>query len=458
MNRFALAAFTVFAVTLGTVSLVHGQMLIFQDELVSDAEWDYSHFGGTAPPIPSPDCPITDGDTAEADFNWDYSQFGIPEAPNSDPGDSATRGLRLAANVCGNEVDDSIAIYHQDAAFTGQYTLQVDIWANWPAAPDNNGSTEFAGAFAGFDPNDVNTDVAPARNGAGLLYTSEGGCGNCDYILLKDTAELDTFSGQFSVVDFGFGNQQGYDATDSDGMDVNLPATFPSFDIATATNNMNGSGTQPAGAPGFQWATLTVEVDTSAIGNGTNGTPGTAKFTLTNAASGASVVIGTVDNSVDDLLDDDMDGDDCDDSGGSEDICTGEAPVNMAGGIALVMIDDFSSTASPRELAFMVFDNVRVYDGFLDDAIDGDYDDDGLVGAGDLSLVLSNWGDDASVTGVPDGWFNQQPMGLIGAEQLSGVLQNWGNTAAPPNVVPEPTSLWLVLVGASLLWARRRSR
>ena len=91
----------------------------------------------------------------------------------------------------------------------------------------------------------------------------------------------------------------------------------------------------------------------------------------------------------------------------------------------------------------------------MDVSIAGDYDDDGFVGAGDLSLVLSNWGQDASVTGVPDGWVNEQPTGLIGAQQLSGVLENWGNTAVPP-VVPEPAGLAMLLVGMLVLIRRRR--
>ena len=83
----------------------------------------------------------------------------------------------------------------------------------------------------------------------------------------------------------------------------------------------------------------------------------------------------------------------------------------------------------------------------------GDYNDDGLVAAGDLQLVLANWGDTAPP--VPDGWLNQQPMGLIGASQLGVVLENWGKVATVPSV-PEPTGpgLWalLALVG----FARRR--
>ena len=111
-----------------------------------------------------------------------------------------------------------------------------------------------------------------------------------------------------------------------------------------------------------------------------------------------------------------------------------------------------------NDLTFEYRDAVsgNVFTGMIAAVLNGDYDDDGLVGAGDLSLVLTNWGEDASQTGVPDGWINMQPTGLIGAEQLSGVLQNWGNTA-PVAAVPEPMSLcacWWLLVGIMAL--RRR--
>ena len=81
----------------------------------------------------------------------------------------------------------------------------------------------------------------------------------------------------------------------------------------------------------------------------------------------------------------------------------------------------------------------------------GDYDDSGLVGSGDLSLVLNNWGQTAPP--VPDGWINQQPMGLIGAEQLGEVLSNWG---ASLSSVPEPSPVALTLLGFAAFVRRRR--
>ena len=85
--------------------------------------WTYSHLTGTAKPNPGA------GDISEADFGFDYSAFGIPEAPNSDPNDTATSGLRLATNITGFFGGTSVAAVYEDPNFfSGQYTVQVDAW------------------------------------------------------------------------------------------------------------------------------------------------------------------------------------------------------------------------------------------------------------------------------------------------------------------------------------------
>ena len=87
--------------------------------------------------------------------------------------------------------------------------------------------------------------------------------------------------------------------------------------------------------------------------------------------------------------------------------------------------------------------------------LDGDYDDSGDVGPGDLDLVLFNWNVNEDV--LTTDWINQRPDPgtAVGAAQLDGVLFNWGNTSALA-VVPEPASLLLISLGLASLVARKR--
>jgi hypothetical protein len=341
------------------------QNLIYSSEMTSSTGWVQSDFGFG---------------TSSAIWDFDYSAFGIPEAPNTDSSDASARGVRLAANVGASFGGDQISVSYRDAAFTGQYTFQVDAWLNWSADVDLNGTTEHAGVYAGFDPTTADGDF-PAQSGAGLLWSSDGDCGNCDYILAKNgvgagDGELDLLSGQYSVSDFGFGNQSGYDNTDVNadplnGELIDIPAIFPEFDIAAATNNMNGSGTQRAGAAGFQWVTITAEVDTAAMGTGNVNVAGLASFTIANAATGDELFVGTIDNS-------------------SDLNPGGEVSVDMSGGIGLMLVDFFSSNASDPNFAFVVYDNVRVYDGFLTSGPDGDFNDDTIYDCSDIDSLVAD--------------------------------------------------------------------
>ena len=403
-----------------------GQTPVFTDDMSVGTGWTYSHLTGTAKPNPGA------GDISEADFGFDYSAFGIPEAPNSDPNDTATSGLRLATNITGFFGGTSVAAVYEDPNFfSGQYTVQVDAWLNW-SKPIGIGSTEHAGVYVGFDVAAAQATNQSGQSGAGLTFDTDGDCLNCDYILNKDSAELDLLSGQYFTTDFGFGNQPGIDANDGP-----FPALFPSFNIPNATNfgpdpNFFQQGpdpnyNQPAGVAGFQWVTVTAEVDPNALGNGTNGTPGLATFTITNPATGQSQLIGTVDNSVDD---DPNDGED-----------TGEAPVNMEGGVGLTLIDFFNGGPTDPSFAFTIFDNVRVFDGFLAED-DADFDGSGIVDG--LDFLQWQRGD------TPEGG-SQAELALWEA-QYGGPPPLAGLAS-----VPEPASAMLLVLGsAGWLLMRRR--
>ena len=99
------------------------------------------------------------------------------------------------------------------------------------------------------------------------------------------------------------------------------------------------------------------------------------------------------------------------------------------------------------------FSKLEVVEVLITD-IAGDYDNNGLVGAGDLGLVLQAWG----TNNYGNEWINQVPPGTnVGAAELSVVLEEWGNMAAPP-AVPEPSAAILLCAGATLLVTRKRCR
>ncbi|MEM1026667.1 MAG: glycosyl hydrolase [Planctomycetota bacterium] len=93
-------------------------------------------------------------------------------------------------------------------------------------------------------------------------------------------------------------------------------------------------------------------------------------------------------------------------------------------------------------------------------ALPGDFDGDGLVAQGDLNLVLSHWGVDTSISGIPSGWINELPDGPVDQAELNAVLSNWGAAAAPSfggSAIPEPATAAWAFVGA-LAISRRVNR
>ena len=83
----------------------------------------------------------------------------------------------------------------------------------------------------------------------------------------------------------------------------------------------------------------------------------------------------------------------------------------------------------------------------------GDANGDGLVDDADLSLLLANWGQDA--TGDPDGGVSRGEFNLIAPvddADLSLLLSNWTGAGA----VPEPATLGLIAMGIGLPLSRRR--
>jgi len=345
---------------------------------------------------------VQDSD-ASAVFGFDYSTRGVPAAPNG----SDTIGLKLEVNNNDPGEANEIAAINSDAAYTGEYTFRVDIWSNW--APDGGGvgtgTTEFIGVTVGHD-----ASVASPFGGS-FIYTGDGDSAATDYRLYKDSFQLQSESGQYAA---------GTVAGSRDSSNVYYTSAFPSIDIATAVPAQGSSGTVAAGAGGFQWMTLNVEVDTDSIGpSGITTDPGFARISMRSDSSGNTIEIGTIDNSNDD----------------------DEAfyfPAVLEGSVGLLMSDIFSSVTVNPTFSFGIFDNVQVLDGLVPLTLAGDFDSSGVVDGDDFLL----WQRDPNVGSLAD-WE---------ANYGSGAALS---VASAP--IPEPTTCTLALAAICFAICRRRA-
>ena len=249
-------------------------------------------------------------------FGYDYSADGIPEAPSS-VGGAATSGLKLEANIVDPASVEEIAVVTTGlGSLSGQYSVQVDVWvnANGPFPGGGAGSTEFGGAAVGHD------GTTAGRNGAVMIYDGEGGSSR-DYRMYKNSGEQFLGSGQYAV-------------TSNNNSGPEMSSAFPG--LAAPAAQGQGATVTADGSGGFQWMTLLVEVDSDAIGSGVTADPGLATFTLTSAASGNTVEVGTIDNS------------------------NGGTVVSMTGNVGVVFADIFTSVSDRPQYSFGVFDNLSV--------------------------------------------------------------------------------------------------
>ena len=269
---------------------------LFYDDLSSGANWTVKQ---------TPD--------SSAEFGYDYSQKGLPPAPG---GSSDTIGLKFEVNNSPPGSEEQIIAYNSNASFTGKYTVRADVWINWALVNGGpgTGTTEYAGVSVGHD------GSGPTLSGATLVFDGDGGVDGFDYHLY-----------------------QGNDAALLRGHAFPpIAQAFPPVDIASTAPSQGQSGVTLAGAGGFQWMTLNVEVDTTSLGPaGLDGDLGFARFSMRSAASGKTVEIGIVDNS------------------------RAGPPVALSNGIALQLIDIYPSVTTNPAFSFAIFDNVRVLEGLI---------------------------------------------------------------------------------------------
>ncbi len=415
---------------------------------------------------------VADPDT-NVGFGFDYSDSDVPPAPNGND----TIGLYTIANFSDPAEAAGVAVIYFDPDLTGQYTVTVDVWNNWhldiDSNPNNSGTTEFTGLSVG------HTGEYAGVDGASFIFDGDGDSGS-DYRMYKNLEFQSVDSGQYLLDEYDVDGVR----RDLDNSNPQLTEAFPGFEVNDVVPLQGLNGRQRDGAAGFQWMTVTAEVDTEAIGVGTTNDPGVATFKLKSHKSGNEVTIGRIDNS----------------NGQGE-------PVLMDGAVAVMMMDIFSSVSPSITHSFGLFDNLKIvrgigggttvdvdFDGngrvdvadvdalvgaivsgsddasfdlngdsvvndsdlskWLSDAatanglqnayFSGDANLDGTVDAGDLNAVGLNWQE--SVEGWSLGDFTAD--GLVDASDLNDVGLNWQKTAsaAATAAVPEPGSLETLLL------------
>ncbi len=355
-------------------------------------------------------------------LGYNYSIDGIPEAPNFVDGDLATRGIKLEVNTSdGGQIHDISAIPVDESflprQFTGQYTVEVDVWLNFSGPASSLGSTEFAGVFVG------HPFLTEAREGAGFMYDSDGDTSQ-DYRLYKNTEVQPPTTTQYSEPLGELG-----DSNNSDN-----PILVAAFPEVAAPASQNNDAETLAGSGGFQWMTIKLEVDPTAVGEGPNPEDlGVMKVSITSAASGNTVRIGAVDNSQ-------------------------NGAASMEGGIALAMADVFTSVSPAPQFSFAIFDNLRVTEGITQAGPAADFNKDGVVDGDDFLIWQQAFGTTSGATANTgdangDGAVNGDDF-LIWQQQFGA--DSGGNGMG---VVPEPATSGLVVLLAAtwMLGVRRQS-
>lgn len=387
---------------------------------------------------------------AEFTFDYDYNDFDdIPEAPNSElVGGEPFRGLKLEANLAFGAYS-AIAVGTEDLGLTGKYAVQVDAWLNYNFPAINAGTTEFGGLSVG------HSSDAENISGATFLYDTDGDTSS-DYRLYKNS----TFQVLNAETAPLMTAQYAVESIDNSGEP--FVSTFPGVNIGE-TLDQGFEGTTSDGSGGFRWMVIEAIVDADTVGpSGLTDDKGIATFSITEAASGETIEIGTIDNS------------------------NGDGVVNMTGEVAVVFADIFSSVSNDPDLSFGIFDNLIVTslpattdpldcnnDGSVtaDDVacasadtisatltaaslLGGDLDLNGKVEFADFLTFSGNFG----ITDKGGGYANGD-IDLNGAVEFADFLTlsgNFGKTANAAQSVPEPSGLAVFCLGALLLAPLRR--
>lgn len=110
-------------------------------------------------------------------FSFDYSAVGIPPAPNTIGG--TTRALRLTVNKNDDVADRAaVSLFPKDQIFGGNYALRFDMWMNYPGTAfgaGGEGSTEFSFFGLNFLGDKMSWPFSLDSDGLAFAATGEGG-------------------------------------------------------------------------------------------------------------------------------------------------------------------------------------------------------------------------------------------------------------------------------------------
>ena len=294
------------------------QAVLFRDEMNSSAAWGMN--------VSSADTLVT--------FGYDYSADGIPETPHHESGDTATRGVKLEANISSPGSMEYITLNPFGYNFTGSYRLRFDAWMNYDlqeALGAASGTTEFLGGGVGHD--GFTADIA---SGAQAMTTGDGGAA-ADWRAFKSPPQF-----TIAAAKMAGGSQGNQVAYYSDF----LPGVVP----PAVQGQPDSAGI--AGAPGFQWVTW--------------------EFTAINADGINKVSVFVEKPTGERLRIVDID---CNDTSDGSNGCSSD------GNVSLFYGDFFTSVTTRPDLTFGVIDNVVV-----NRVLPGDYNGDGIVDAADYTV------------------------------------------------------------------------
>jgi hypothetical protein len=269
------------------------------------------------------------------------------------------------------------------------------------------------------------------------------------------------------------GNQTGLVVVDADGdgadlSDPNVPVALWDSMQFSLDNNLDGNTGLDAIQDVFRYAgDVTISSDGSHLFLHRVAGTGASNPILANSGDGAIVIIPLDANGVPDIQ--------IDDNG-----TPGDTSDDIFTNVQTIEITDNASIHSPSTLVEFdaagnlytgsnISELVEVFspggawratttsagtfmlEELVDEQLDGDYNDDGVVNAADYVVFRNNL--DQAVT-IP----NDVTPGMVDASDYAVWVQNFGNTpgSGASNAVPEPTALLLLVAGALVAGSWRR--